>query len=228
MQGRIHGERLTGPARSRLLVAAAVLSGLLLAGCGGSSHSPTAGGSGANTTGPSTAVSLGTTTTGASSSTASRGEAASAGSTGSGAGDPALAFAECMRANGVPNFPDPQPGRGALFSLSGINPAAPAFRAAQAKCRKFMGGGPPVPGSTTHPSAQTMSKLRRIAVCMRQHGVPQFPDPRTTVPSNPAGFLEITDFDGAILLFPSTINLQAPAYRQALTACGAPPLGLPH
>ena len=39
---------------------------------------------------------------------------------------------------------------------------------------------------------------------------------------------EITDFDGAILLFPSTINLQAPAYRRALTACGAPPLGLPH
>jgi len=39
---------------------------------------------------------------------------------------------------------------------------------------------------------------------------------------------QITDFDGAILLFPSTINLQAPAYKQALTACGAPPLGLPH
>ena len=39
---------------------------------------------------------------------------------------------------------------------------------------------------------------------------------------------EITDFDGAILLFPSTINLYSPAYRQALAACGAPPLGLPH
>ena len=57
---------------------------------------------------------------------------------------------------------------------------------------------------------------------------PQFPDPRTTVPSNPAGIREITDFDGAILLFPASINLQAPAYKQALTACGAPPLGLPH
>jgi hypothetical protein len=38
----------------------------------------------------------------------------------------------------------------------------------------------------------------------------------------------ITDFDGAILLFPTTLNLQAPAYREALTACAAPPLGLPH
>ena len=63
---------------------------------------------------------------------------------------------------------------------------------------------------------------------MRQHGVPQFPDSRTSVPSNPTGVQEITDFDDAILLFPSTINPQAPAYKQALTACGAPPLGLPH
>jgi hypothetical protein len=133
-----------------------------------------------------------------------------------------------MRANGVPNFPDPNPGRGALFPLGGINPSAPAFKGAQAKCRKLLGGGPPVPGSTTHPSAQTLAKLRTIAVCMRQHGVPQFPDPRTSVPSSPNGIRDITDFDGAILLFPSTINLQSPAYRQALAACGAPPLGLPH
>lgn len=62
------------------------------------------------------------------------------------------------------------------------------------------------------------------------HGVPEFPDPVTSVPSNPLGrgINEVTDFDGAILLFPATINMQAPAYRQALAACGAPPLGLPH
>ena len=95
---------------------------------------------------------------------------------------------------------------------------------------KLLGSGPPGPGSTTHPSAQTLAKLRRIAVCIRQHGVPQFPDPRTSVPANPLqdGITQITDFDGAILLFPGTIDMQAPAYRQALAACGAPPLGLPH
>jgi len=134
-----------------------------------------------------------------------------------------------MRANGVPNFPDPKPGGGIVLP-AGTSPAAPAFQAAQEKCQRLMGGGPPVPGSTTHPAAQTLAKLVRIAECMRQHRVPQFPDPRTTVPSNPAaiGIQEITDFDGAILLFPATMNLQAPAYKQALTACGAPPLGLPH
>jgi hypothetical protein len=65
---------------------------------------------------------------------------------------------------------------------------------------------------------------------MRRHGISQFPDPRTSVPSDPLslGIAEISDFDGAILLFPQSLNMQAPAYRQALTACGAPPLGLPH
>ena len=53
------------------------------------------------------------------------------------------------------------------------------------------------------------------------------PGPRSR-PTHSRLSSEITDFDGAILLFPTTINMQAPAYRQALTACGAPPLGLPH
>jgi hypothetical protein len=135
-----------------------------------------------------------------------------------------------MRAHGVPNFPDPKPGVGfEFFAGEGIDPSSPAFQAANAMCRKLLpDGGPPGPGSTTHPSAGTLAKLVRIAQCMRHHGVPQFPDPRTSVPSDPAGYQEITDFDGAIIAIPATINLQAPAYRHALTACGAPPLGLPH
>jgi hypothetical protein len=140
-----------------------------------------------------------------------------------------LAFSTCMRANGVPNFPDPTSG-GGIALPSGIDPAAPAFRAAQAKCQKLIpGGGPLAPGSTTHPSARTLAKLIRIARCMRRHGVAQFPDPQTSVPNlSPAGPGVVSDFDGAILMFPSTIDMEAPAYRQALTACGAPPLGLPH
>jgi hypothetical protein len=63
---------------------------------------------------------------------------------------------------------------------------------------------------------------------MRQHGISQFPDPKTSVPANLGGIDDVTDFDGAILLFPHTANLQAPAYKPALAACGAPPLGLPH
>ncbi|HYB29764.1 MAG TPA: hypothetical protein VEF89_24360 [Solirubrobacteraceae bacterium] len=128
-----------------------------------------------------------------------------------------------MRANGVPNFPDPQRGGGLLFNVSSINVAAPAVKAAQAKCHNLLpGGGPPSPGSTTHPSAQTLAKLLRVAVCMHRHGISQFPEPRTSVPSDPFGGGRgvVTDYDGAILLFPSTLNLQAPAYTQAAAACG--------
>jgi len=49
-----------------------------------------------------------------------------------------LKFARCMRANGVPNFPDPPSassgGFGLIFGGSGIDPAAPLFRVAQRSC----------------------------------------------------------------------------------------------
>jgi hypothetical protein len=41
-----------------------------------------------------------------------------------------LAFARCMRANGVPNFPDPNGQSGQLGPSSGIDPTSPAFQAA--------------------------------------------------------------------------------------------------
>jgi len=128
-----------------------------------------------------------------------------------------------MRTNGVPDFPDPQPGPGMVFNTAAVNPAAPAFRAAQAKCHHFLGSGPAAPGSTTHPTAQTLAKLLDIAECMRRHGVPLFPDPRTSVPPDPmsAGYDFITDYDGAILLFPSALNRQSPAYTEAGAACGS-------
>jgi hypothetical protein len=223
MRHVIHNKRPTHSRRARMLAAAAVLSGVLAAGCGASAGSS------------STSASI----AGSASAAASTGSSATAGGGGTSSGSTTpvasqasgpLAFSRCMRANGVPNFPDPSAGATAEFTLPpGTSPEAPAFQAARAKCRNLLpGGGPPGPGSTTHPSAETLSKLVRIARCMRQHGVPQFPDPQTTVPSKPAGIAEITDFDGAILLFPATMNMQAPAYRQALTACGAPPLGLRH
>lgn len=206
MHDRIHANRLILSPRARLLAIATLVSGVLLAGCGGSSSSTTAD------------------TASAASSVASR-------ATSTGSAEPgALAFSNCMRASGVPNFPDPSPGGGFhVNSQQGVNPSSPAFRAAQAKCGRLLPDDSlPGLGSTTHPGEQTLAKLLRIARCMRQHGISQFPDPTTQVPAHPTGIAEITDFDGAILLFPSTINLQAPAYRQALTACGAPPLGLPH
>ncbi len=104
-----------------------------------------------------------------------------------------------------------------------MNPSSPAFEAAQAKCHKLIpGGGPP---SRTNPSPQTLARFLRISRCMRQHGVPQFPDPRTSVPSNPFGSSGggvISDIEEVILVFPGTINEQSPAFTRAAATCAFP------
>jgi signal transduction histidine kinase len=82
-------------------------------------------------------------------------------------------------------------------------------------------GGFPNPGSTTHPSAQTMAHWRGVAQCMRQRGISWFPDPTTSVPSRLAGTGTVSDRDGAILLIPSSRVMQSgAAYSRAATACG--------
>ena len=56
----------------------------------------------------------------------------------------ALAFAACMRKNGVPNFPDPQflSGGHALEKITGgVYPNSPTFQAAQQKCSNRTAGG---------------------------------------------------------------------------------------
>ena len=135
----------------------------------------------------------------------------------------AVAYAKCMRASGVPNFPDPTPGGGFLFhTRAGLNPSSPSVEAAQAKCRHLM---PPGPGSGPPPSAQTLARFLNVARCMRQHGVDDFPDPRTSVPSNPfgsGGTGVISDIEGVILVFPSTIDQRSPVFTRAAAACAFP------
>lgn len=67
----------------------------------------------------------------------------------------ALKFAECMRANGIPDYPDPTgSNQQAIRALPGsdLNPANPKFQAASASCadktgfQKFSSGAPQ-PGS---------------------------------------------------------------------------------
>ena len=141
------------------------------------------------------------------------------GSAGSSANNSAFVkFAECMRANGVPNLPDPTGGGGIQIpSNSGIDPQSPAFKAAQAKCRKLLPGGGP---STGPPSAQAKLAMLKISECMRSHGVTGFPDPTTKLPSSPVGYAEVIDRGGVVLAVPRTIDVQSPVYRQAAAACG--------
>jgi hypothetical protein len=60
---------------------------------------------------------------------------------------------------------------------------------------------------------------------MRWHRVSEFPDPRTSVPSHsnlPGGTGVVSDIEGVILVFPSTIDMQSPAFTRAAAACAFP------
>ena len=215
MLERTHLKRLTSSSRVRLLAATALAGALLVAGCGGGSGNP-----------PVAAVGSTTSTT---SSAASTGAASSSDATSSGPSSPGaleadeLAYSKCMRAHGVPDFPDPSAGGGFRVPVgSGTFTSSPASKAAQAKCSKLLpGGGLPGVGSGPAPSAQTLAHWVTVARCMRRHGVPNFPDPTTTFPSHPpAGGGVISDRDGAILVFGHTIDEQSPLFTRAAARCG--------
>jgi hypothetical protein len=196
-------KRLTPP-RTRLLAPAALVCvALAVAGCGGSSSPSVAHISSAKGASSASSESGGSPQE----SRASLQQAM-------------IAFAKCMRASGVPNFPDPDSG-GGFPRRVGINLGSPLSKAAWAKCHKLLPEGP---GSGPPPSPQTLARFLKIAQCMRKNGVPDFPDPRTSAPSKPfgPGIAELSDIEGVILLFPSTINQQSPAFTRAAAVCAFP------
>jgi len=97
--------------------------------------------------------------------------------------DQALAFAQCMRDNGV-NFPDPtvnadgSPSFAGAFDRSqsgGFDPSDTSFRTAMEACRPLMSGaifagGPGGPGGNFDPTA-IQDALLPYTACLRQQGL---------------------------------------------------------
>ena len=227
MHDSSHPKRLTRPTRARLLAATALVSAVLVAGCGGAgSSSPTVASASSTSTATPSATSTGAATTSTLRTTTSNSAASSGPPTQDALEADELAYSKCMRANGVPNFPDPTAGGGFLFSSSAVDRSSPAFIAAQAKCKRLLpGGGLPGPGTSTHPTTEALAEMVKIAACMRRHGVSDFPDPQTSVPSNPfpagsAGV--ISDIDGVILVFPESLDTQSPLFTKAAATCQFP------
>jgi hypothetical protein len=121
-----------------------------------------------------------------------------------------------MRANGVPNFPDPGTGGGGVQIAigSGLHPFSPAFQAAQKKCRKLLPGGGPGPQKAT--AAQFAAGLA-FARCMRSHGLPHFPDPLSSVP---AGEGPILSLRGMMFKPGPDLDPRSPGFRTAASQCG--------
>jgi hypothetical protein len=106
--------------------------------------------------------------------------AAGAGSSGAGSsapevspGDAKLAFARCMRAHGVQDFPDPGSKVGAGTGGQ-LDPYDPTFEAAYQACQSVL---PPGQETLTQMHGQLTKQGLGFARCMRAHGIAGFPDP---------------------------------------------------
>lgn len=85
----------------------------------------------------------------------------------------ALAFSQCMRHNGLPNYPDPDPATGTV-DQSTINKADPTYQKAVRACQSKLPAGRQ---SAKPPTTTEMAKWKQFAQCMRGNGLPDFPDP---------------------------------------------------
>ena len=94
----------------------------------------------------------------------------------------ALKFSECMRENGAGDFPDPDTS--GSFTIDGVvngsslDPNSPAFEQALRACKDLEPPG--FTGAKVTPK-QTTARLK-FAKCIRDNGVPDFPDPTPNGP----------------------------------------------
>ena len=120
--------------------------------------------------------------------------------------------AACMRAHGVPNFPDPDsyggnpvnmaPGS-SVITIAGIAFSGPAFEKAEKLC------DPLGLGSSRPPITEaTKRKLIAFAECMRAHGLTNWADP-TFPPS------------GGIMQGGGSYNRSDPKVESAARACNS-------
>lgn len=88
--------------------------------------------------------------------------------------DAPLKFAKCMREQGLTWFPDPDTsGRTAIRIPKGFD--VKKLEAAQQACKEF---APGMDGDgDAKPDPEALENMRQMAKCMRENGVPNFPDP---------------------------------------------------
>jgi hypothetical protein len=133
--------------------------------------------------------------------------------------DAALAYARCMRENGV-DMPDPKVTTGSDGGVSidqqgGAPVSKDKMETANKVCQHFMAAaGPGGPGGQM--SAEDMDKILAFAKCMREHGV-NMPDPQ----ANGDGGIVIQVDDGSGTAGTGGPKPDSPAFQAAQTACGS-------
>jgi hypothetical protein len=143
--------------RLRPLAALAIVAliSMISAGCGSNASSESGA---ASSTGSTSTASTGTGTTNSGATTKLTAQ------------EKAVKFAECMRANGVPHFPDPDPKGDFNF---GVDVTVEVWLKAIDACKALK---PPGALSAKRTPKEQSASLR-FAQCVRDHGVKDFPDP---------------------------------------------------
>jgi hypothetical protein len=178
----------TDPARSRrrrrlratgLLAAVVVGLAVTLAACGGSPD-------------PNSSPPTSTSTSSGSSSSSNSSQSGE------------VAFAQCVRSHGVPDFPDPQNGH---FLISGSDQSNPNFQSATQACEHLLPGGSLSGGSGANGAGGGSNSSAELAFahCMQTHGVPSFPDPSS----------------GGALQVPQGVDSNSPQFQSAFQACSS-------
>ena len=180
---------MTRRSTALILAPAAAVCALLATGCGGTGS-------------PRVATSASSATTTAGTTTVRNGSLAGA-----------LAFARCMRAHGMPNWPDPAANgvfdKRKLRQL-GIAPSRVRSIEERSCNYDFENGGQ---GETITPADR--ADYLRAAACMRSHGFPSFPDP--------------TFQDGHVSVDVPSSDESSPRFRRAAETCTRLiPKGLPY
>jgi hypothetical protein len=146
---------VTNMSRKLRPLAALAMAALIGAGCSnGSAENGNTGTGTASSSG--TSSSTGTASSGATKKLTAR--------------DKAVKFAECIRAHGVSDFPDPDPKNQFQYGVS-VSPAV--WTRAVSACKDLQ-----PPGTLSGKrSPRQQSTALRFAQCMRDNGVKDFPDP---------------------------------------------------
>jgi hypothetical protein len=92
--------------------------------------------------------------------------------------DAALAYAQCVRDAGFPDWPDPDTDGRMRIRMgpgTGIDQNDPRLHAAMTACQDLRPEG--MGGSAGAPDPEAVERALAFAQCMRENGVPEFPDP---------------------------------------------------
>jgi hypothetical protein len=134
--------------------------------------------------------------------------------------DKAMKFAECMRDNGVSEFPDPDASGGltidGVLNGSSLDPSAPAWKAAIGACKDVQ---PPGFTGDHEVSAEEQETRLEFAQCIRDNGVKDFPDPATGEPLVDTNRIPSAATDGGM----SILNAAMQKCRGLGAAAGAQP-----